>query len=239
MKKIENVHQILISDLEDVTPFVPIVTTSIKKYFNPKKYKYILWTKEDIRNFITNNFDNEVLAAYDKLKPYAYKADLARYCIVYVLGGWYVDINIKMIAIPPITDSFDMCLIRDYNNGTRVAPWQLANGFFYAKPKHPALLNAINMVVQHTKDLFYGKRTLSVTGPELFGSAVAAIGWDSNHNTNYLVGDFVNNFDLNRKQFVFNNKVIALHKQSLGGEVGIKGTNNYVEMWHNRDIYNR
>jgi hypothetical protein len=239
MKTVENIHQILISDLEDVTTHVPLAATSVKKYFDPKQYKYTLWTKESIRNFIGDNFDGEVLSAYDKLKPYAYKADLARYCIVYVLGGWYIDINIKMVAVPPDPGSFDMCLIRDYNNGTRMAPWQLANGFFYAKPKHPALLNAINMVVQHTKDLFYGKRTLSVTGPELFGAAVASVGWDSESNTNYLVGDFTDSPGLSRKQFVFNNKTIALHKQSLGGEVGVKGTNNYVEMWHNRDIYNR
>ncbi len=235
----DNIHQILISDVDDITSHTPSATASIMKYFDAKRYKYSLWTKESIRTFIGDNFDPEVLAAYDKLKPYAYKADLARYCIVYILGGWYVDINIKMIDVPPNPAGFDMCLIRDYNNGTRMAPWQLANGFFYAKPKHPALLNAINMVVQHTKDLYYGKRTLSVSGPELFGSAIAKLGWDEELNTNYLIGDFTDNQSLNRKQFVFNNKAVALHKQSLGGDVGVKGTNNYVEMWHNRDIYNR
>ncbi len=239
MNPINNVHQILISDLDDISSHLPPATKSIQQYFNPKQYKYTLWTKESIRDFISSNFDSDVLAAYDKLKPYAYKADLARYCIVYILGGWYVDINIEMIDLPPATGSLDMCLIRDYNNGTRMAPWQLANGFFYAKPGHPSLRNAIDRVVQHTRDLYYGKRTLSVTGPELFGAAVADFGWDSDVNTNYLIGDFTDNTRLNRKQFVFNNKTIALHKLNPGGDVGVKGTNNYVDMWHNRDIYNR
>ena len=235
----ENIHQILISDVIDIEPHIPSATTSVKKYFNPKQYDYKLWDKDSIRNLIKDNFDSEVLIAYDKLKPYAYKADLARYCIVYIFGGWYVDVNITMVDSPPDPSNFDMCLIRDYNNGTRLAPWQLANGFFYAKPKHPALLNAINMVVANTKNLYYGKRTLSVSGPELFGSAIVSFGWGSNLDTNYLVGDFTDNPEKDRKQFVFNNKTIALHKENLGGDVGVKGTNNYVEMWHNRDIYNR
>ena len=239
MRPVENIHQILISDLEDVTLHLPTVTASVKKYFDPKQYRYTLWTKESIRNFINDNFDSEVITAYDKLKPYAYKADLARYCIVYILGGWYVDINIKIVDLPPNTSKFDMCLVRDYNNGYRLAPWLIANGLFYSKPNHPALLNAINMVVQNTKTLYYGKRTLSVTGPELFGSAIAAYGWSNETNTNYLVGDFVDIPNLNRKQFIFNNKAFALHKQLPGGEVGMKGSNNYVDMWHNKDIYNR
>ncbi len=231
------VHQILISDVKDITNHLPDATKSIGVYFN--NHEHIIWDKDSIRDFIRDNFVSDVLEAYDKLKPYAYKADLARYCIVYALGGWYVDINIEVVSPPPNTDQLDMCLIRDFNNGTRMAPWQLANGLFYATPKHPVLLNAINRVVAHTRDLYYGKRTLSVTGPELFGSAVADFGWDDDFKTNYLVGDFTDNPKLGRKQFLFNKKTFALHKLTAGGDVNVPGTNNYVNMWHNRDIYNR
>lgn len=233
------VHQILITDAKDIFTHLPKASQSIAKHFDKNHYEHKIWDNVAIRDFLAINFDREVLLAYDKLKPYAYKADLARYCIAYIFGGWYIDINIEIVSSPPSTQGFDMCLIRDYNNFTRVAPWQVANGLFYSVPKHPALLNAISRVVRHTQELYYGKRTLSVTGPELFGASIAEYGWDSDVNTNYLIGDFVDVKDSKRKQFMFNNKTFALHKTTAGGDTNIKGTNNYVEMWHNRDIYNR
>ena len=45
------------------------------------------------RDFIINNYPSEVLWAYDKLIPGAYKADLWRYCVLYINGGIYVDIK--------------------------------------------------------------------------------------------------------------------------------------------------
>jgi glycosyltransferase involved in cell wall biosynthesis len=232
MKK---VHQILITDLNDLTSIIPAATRSVKDLF--KGYEYKLWSNKEIRSLIELNFEPEVLTAYDKLKPYAYKADLARYCIAYIHGGWYVDINIEAFSAPPNIDKVDLVLIRDYNNGDRVAPWQLANGLFYAKAKHPAIKNAIDMVVQNTKDLYYGKRTLSPTGPELFGRAIALHGWEKD-NTNYLIGDFVDTPKKDRKVFVLNGKTFAFHKTLAGGVTNIPGTNNYVDMWHNKDIYN-
>ena len=42
-------------------------------------------------------FNENVLYAYNKLAPYAYKADLARYCILYLHGGIYIDMKWKCI----------------------------------------------------------------------------------------------------------------------------------------------
>jgi mannosyltransferase OCH1-like enzyme len=235
----EYVHQILIADVENISDHLPSATKTVISYFNKNAYEYLLWDQNKIKEFIRDYFNDQVLLAYDSLKPYAYKADLARYCIAYIYGGWYVDINIEIVSPPPNVSDIDMLLIRDYNHGTHTAPWQIANGLFYSKPKHPVFLNAINMIVENTKNLFYGKRTLSVTGPELFGSAIAAYGWSNKTNTTYGLGDFTDNTKLNRKQFIFNNKVFALHKQTAGGVIGIEGSNNYVKMWHSKDIYNR
>jgi len=194
-----------------------------------------VWDKESIRSFIETNFDNRTLAAYDKLKPYAFKADLARYCLAYVYGGWYFDINIEMVSNPSIKE-IDMLLIRDYNNGTNLAPWQVANGLFYSVAKHQSLKNAIDIVIENVEKDFYGKFVLSVTGPEVFGKAISDYGFAKN-DTRYLIGDFVDNSDKTRKQFIVNGSVIAIHKTTSGGDVGIPGTNNYNELWRSKDIY--
>ena len=45
------------------------------------------------REFIKNNFRVEVLHAYDILIPTAYKADLWRFCVLYINGGIYGDLT--------------------------------------------------------------------------------------------------------------------------------------------------
>jgi hypothetical protein len=230
------VHQILIADIENISDHLPPATKTVLSYFNEDEYEYLLWNKDKIREFIKKYFDEKVLFAYDSLKPYAYKADLARYCIAYIYGGWYIDLNIEIVASPPSVSDLDMILIRDYNNGTHTAPWQVANGLFYSVPDYPVFKIAIDMIVENVKNKFYGKRTLSVTGPELFGKALAQHGFHPN-GTRYFIGDFTDNKGLKRKQFVIGGNTFALHKTSLGGEAGVVGTNNYVKMWHGNDVY--
>ena len=45
------------------------------------------------RDFIAKHFSEEVVYTFDKLKPGAYKADLWRYCVMYITGGIYLDIK--------------------------------------------------------------------------------------------------------------------------------------------------
>lgn len=66
---------------------------SIKQQ-NPE-FTHHLFDDEDCRNYIKQKFDADVLNAYDKLKPSAYKADLWRYCVLYKEGGIYMDIKFK------------------------------------------------------------------------------------------------------------------------------------------------
>ena len=59
---------------------------------NPE-FEHHFYDIHECRTFIKENFDKEVLDAYDKLKPLAFKADLWRYCVLYKNGGVYLDIK--------------------------------------------------------------------------------------------------------------------------------------------------
>ena len=61
---------------------------------NPE-FDHRLFDDVDCRNFIKNNYDADVLEAYDRLIPGAYKADLWRYCVLYKTGGIYLDIKFQ------------------------------------------------------------------------------------------------------------------------------------------------
>ena len=57
---------------------------------NPE-YSYVFYNNDDCIQFIKDNFDESVMIAYNHLRPNAYKADLFRYCYMYIHGGCYFD----------------------------------------------------------------------------------------------------------------------------------------------------
>ena len=61
---------------------------------NPE-FDHHLYDDADCRAFIKNNYDADVLNAYDSLVPGAYKSDLWRYCMLYKKGGIYLDIKFQ------------------------------------------------------------------------------------------------------------------------------------------------
>jgi len=54
---------------------------------------HYLFNDADCRAFIAQEFPDDVLYAYDRLIPTAFKADLWRYCVLYKYGGVYLDIK--------------------------------------------------------------------------------------------------------------------------------------------------
>jgi mannosyltransferase OCH1-like enzyme len=129
---------------------------------NNPEFKYFLFDDNDCREFIKNNFEQDVLIAFDKLIPGAYKADLWRYCILYKHGGIYIDIkfkcinNFKLIALVE-KEHF----VHDLNeNG-------IYNALIVSKPGNQILLNCINKIVENVKNNYYGDSMLHPTGPML------------------------------------------------------------------------
>lgn len=88
---------------------------SLKKD-NPE-FNYYLYDDKDCEKFIKNNFDKKVLNAYKTLIPGAYKADLWRYCILYINGGIYLDIKYKCVdgfKLIELTDKEYFCLDKPF-----------------------------------------------------------------------------------------------------------------------------
>ena len=62
---------------------------------------HYLFHDEDCRSFIEREYPPDVLMAYDRLIPTAFKADLWRYCVLYKYGGAYLDVKYKWGGPPP------------------------------------------------------------------------------------------------------------------------------------------
>lgn len=78
------------------------VYTNIKKYA-PEYDHYILDDHECII-FLKEYFKPIVLETFNELKEGAHKADLIRYCLLYIYGGIYLDIKIELIK--PLSEIF-------------------------------------------------------------------------------------------------------------------------------------
>ena len=83
------VSQIFLSDTDtELSPFLQYATGTVQSAF--PHANYTIYNKETLREFIEQNYPAEVIWAYDTLKPYSYKADLGRFCLLNKLGGWYL-----------------------------------------------------------------------------------------------------------------------------------------------------
>ena len=62
------------------------------KLENPD-FQIVYYSNTKCREYIGKYFGNSVLNAFDGLKPGSYKADLFRYCVLYIDGGIYGDLT--------------------------------------------------------------------------------------------------------------------------------------------------
>ncbi len=78
-----DIYQILILDGGGLPSKLPeklrLNIESVKLHHPDARHH--LFGGNDVREFLKSNFDSDVLFAYDKLKPYSYKADLAKYML--------------------------------------------------------------------------------------------------------------------------------------------------------------
>ncbi len=138
------------------------------KSLNPE-FDIHIYDENDRREFIKNNFNSEVLDAYDSLIPGAFKADLWRYCIIYKNGGVYIDIKYHtyipiILLIKERITNFTLAL----SNYCRDDNIEIQNTFFTSPQNNDLFLNVINNIINNTKTKNYDNTVLHVTGPCIF-----------------------------------------------------------------------
>lgn len=137
------------------------------------------------REMIKNFFPPCVLKAFDTIVPIALKCDLWRYCVLYLYGGFYVDVK-AMISpgfclldtLPSDTDFFgvvDLPVFPTY--------WDegLYNAIMGVSPRNPIMKAAIDRVVHNVETRNVGKTKLDFSGPRLLGFSVADVFRIPNH----------------------------------------------------------
>ena len=243
-RPVGSITQIFISDQNSDPPdLLQVAINSVKQSFS--SHQYTLYNNESLRTFIAKHFGQEVVAAYDKLVPYAYKADLGRYCLLYQQGGWYADISILMRqTVTGMNAGIDMVYFSDLGDG--VVPgrslFDVSNSLLYARPRLDVLERAIEKVVLHCQQNYYGQSIYCPTGPSVLGAAIAAKERSAAHVCGHLMA-LTPNHDRRNLSFVLpDGQILALFKKGWmsPGEVlfgTLEGTNSYEDLWNQRCVY--
>jgi mannosyltransferase OCH1-like enzyme len=232
------ISQIFLSDTDtQLSPFLQHATSTVEAAFPGASHT--IYNKETLRCFIEENYDKEVLWAYDTLRPYSYKADLGRFCLLNKLGGWYLDIGVRVANPVEVGPRIKFLAFRDIQRFSFTS-WACSTTVLYSQTANEALQTAIEMIVANCTEHYYGITPLCPTGPTLLGKALAFNG----SQANFIYGDFLEltpSHEQKNKAFVLpDGTIMAWHKPSGGGDLtglGAKGVNNYNEMWHNREVY--
>lgn len=195
---------------------------------NNPAFMHCLYDDNDCRNFIKDNYDNDVLTAFDTLIPGAYKSDLWRYCILYKKGGIYLDIKyIPANGFKFINLSESEHFVHDTD---RIG---IYNALMVCKMGNPILLNAINRIVQNTKHKYYGQSSLEPTGPKLLASL-----FDRTHTRVIQMHHFASN-NLMQRYICYNGYVIFRQYPGYMAESRTQSiTKYYGDLWNEKHIYN-
>lgn len=176
------------------------------------------------RQFLEMHFEADVVAAYDALVPGAYKADLWRYCILYIRGGLYLDIKLYC------ADDFRLLHLYDgvsNNNWCNDGEMSIYNGLLMSPARNPILWTCIQRIVQHVRDQYYGTDPWAITGPRLLGEVVGRQGTEMMR--------LVHRGPISDELIYFGSKVCLRHYAGYREDVGMSGY--YRRLWERREVY--
>mmetsp|Transcript_157688 Transcript_157688/g.278334 ORF Transcript_157688/g.278334 Transcript_157688/m.278334 type:complete len:325 (-) Transcript_157688:69-1043(-) len=165
--------------------------------------KHKIWSDQDVDAFMKKNHP-ELYWAWPRLKPVE-RADLFRYAVVHKLGGFYADMDVRMLKpireweIPGDTELLVAYEIgwhlREENRDSAGIPRNelFEQWFFGSVPGHPVLKECLSLFETRWK---WGVEDIAeLTGPAIFSDAVHEHFWSAIANkTRRSVGEVVTSF---------------------------------------------
>ena len=139
------------------------------KKLNPE-YEFRLWTDDDNRKLIEEQFPY-FLETYDSYERNIQRVDAVRYCILYLYGGLYIDLD--YLPIRPIDDFLDDCKVvlgkePPFAEKRAKKDKIVSNAFMATTARNKFFLQVINEMIEnrhHFNHLYEETGVLYTTGP--------------------------------------------------------------------------
>ena len=215
-------------------PFYMTAAVAKLKAHNPE-FKHHLYDDAMCATFLLEHFSRDVVEAFHKLIPGAYKADLWRYCILYVYGGIYLDIKFECVGdfkLLQLTDQeywvSERNLLLDHDRG-------VYQGLLVTMPQNPILQKCIIQLVDNVQQNFYGSSTLAVTGPALVGN-LFTLDRLRNHTSLKLAEDGHSILMINKTGGAAMT-ILKKYSQYVRKEQFLSQVPHYQDLWEQRLIY--
>jgi mannosyltransferase OCH1-like enzyme len=225
MSSLKVISQIYISDNNQIPNLISQNIEKTKQVYSD--YIHNVYDHEMCRQTVKDTLGTKGLLLFDKIKPFAFKADLARYVILYNKGGYYYDVGFTpLFKFESYDDGFIYPTHHTVNNC-------FINGFMsFNIMQHNFLKEAIDKSLQNIENNYYGSNALDITGPTML--------YRCNHS-GMTKGDPVLYNDKYQLEARYNNQIHFLskplsHSGSLT-QLGAIGTNNYGDMFINKVVY--
>lgn len=177
-------------DLQKLPPDVNECMNSWGK-LAPCDFKHLIFDDKEARNFISEHFDSQNLAAFDRCYHPAMRCDYFRLCYLYINGGFYIDADElyqgkalehlfenNLLKLQPLCYEASSGLMmepqRFINNKERSSDWifYFNNNPIISPPKHPV----IHLALKRATDLLVDSPTRleiqSTTGPGNLSASV-------------------------------------------------------------------
>jgi mannosyltransferase OCH1-like enzyme len=194
---------------------------------NPR-FTHHLYDDNDCREFIQTHFKPDVLDAYDRLIPGAYKADLWRLCVLFINGGIYMDIKFCCV------NGFKLIELTEREHFVKDRPLNsVYNALMACKKGNMFLYKSIRQIVENVKNKYYGETPLSPTGPKMLGAVML-------HNKLGINMDMIH-YDGGGYIIYKNIFVISTEYPQYNDERNLQNNKinkkRYDKMWEERNIY--
>ena len=194
------------------------------KFFNNDQCLDFLKNKFQNNNLI---FKNNVLIAYNKLVPPAYKCDLWRLCVIYEYGGVYIDATSTLFY--PLKNIFN--LNKKFSIALDNPGRGLQISLFASIKNHPYLKFYISQILFNIKNKYYGDSCLSPTGPKCAYKVAIKYGYLKN------ISIPIRN-DRGIYKMIKSNKIVGKRKLPDHNNIINKTNgNSYSYLWKKRKIY--
>lgn len=115
-------------------------------------FEYIFWDENKIKKLLSDHFDKKYLELYNSYVMPVQRADLARYVILYVYGGIYLDMD--MICKKNLSHFLKLNLFFTIDIFYNLYKRYLT-GIIGAKNKHPLFLVILENMIKRKKYAYY------------------------------------------------------------------------------------
>lgn len=237
-KKQHNIPKIIWQTMRELPKEGTSIYDAVQTFKAQEGWVHRFVTDENAKVFLKENFDEDVLHAFEVLVPGAFKADLLRACLLYVYGGVYAD---SKLFLHYDLDSFlegDLVLVNEFRH-----EWGIWNGFMAATPKHEYFKRVVDKITNNVRNKYYGQDRLEPTGPKCYGCVFKNL-FKINEITpsktdKYLILNTTDmkNGDKNYINHQGNLELFISWTKNRKTYTSIWKTRDYTETWVRREMY--